>query len=829
LRWRCQWIMCVFIAAGLPATAMLPASAGEDCNDDGIPDDQPGLGLLFFDTFSWTVLDSSRWALIDAATVDDVGLAEPSGLYSLRLNGNTYAGDAIESIAIDLSNAEYVFLSYQWQRTGGGESPEGGDDLFVEYRDADGYWQALAQYVGEGADMTVFMPESIELPGAAYHANFALRFRNNATVGLYDDWFIDDVYLMDFVPDCNNNGVPDDCDIDEGFSLDCNANGIPDECDIADGISEDCNENDVPDECDAVSGFSEDVNGDFIPDECQDCNGNSILDPIDIAAETSADCNQNGQPDECDLDAGLDTDCDGGGVPDACDIAARHYLLDDGTMEAKIGASISSGIIWLNQFGVEPGGEDAAAIEIAWGAATTGQLAKLAIWTDPDNDGDPSDAVLIQQINSVPVENPETNRFVRTDIPRTRLGEVGDVFYVGAYMPPLSAPYPAALDISPPAMQMSWVAFGDNLENLEDNPYPPVLIDTYGSPGNFMLRCVSEDRDCNDNGVFDECDVADLDSYDNNLNGVPDECEQGSTVGLELVPDAECYGPAEQLTIEIWMNDAPESVVGGQFFLDYDDERLELVSIEPAGAPSAFTEQVYECSMQEGAGGGVCMPVIGALDYAVGINPVEGGGASGDAKMAVLTFQTLQPICTGEGLLTWRTDEVVRLGSESNTLLVPLLLHMELGDFAPPDLTVPPDLLFEIDQIDQCQITADLGDPSAVDDCSDQEDIVITWRRSDGHLSLEDPYDVVDSPITITWQAEDECGYSSEGLTTVTVILLGDLDYDHDVDLSDLAQLLAFYGTTSGATYEQGDLNHDGDVDLSDLATLLAMYSASCS
>jgi len=52
----------------------------------------------------------------------------------------------------------------------------------------------------------------------------------------------------------------------------------------------------------------------------------------------------------------------------------------------------------------------------------------------------------------------------------------------------------------------------------------------------------------------------------------------------------------------------------------------------------------------------------------------------------------------------------------------------------------------------------------------------------------------------------------------------GDLDGDGDVDLSDLAQLLANYGTTEGATYEDGDIDGDGDIDLNDLAALLANY-----
>ena len=48
------------------------------------------------------------------------------------------------------------------------------------------------------------------------------------------------------------------------------------------------------------------------------------------------------------------------------------------------------------------------------------------------------------------------------------------------------------------------------------------------------------------------------------------------------------------------------------------------------------------------------------------------------------------------------------------------------------------------------------------------------------------------------------------------------------MDLGDLAQLLAHYGTTGGMTYEDGDPDGDGDVDLSDLAELLAHYGDAC-
>jgi hypothetical protein len=56
----------------------------------------------------------------------------------------------------------------------------------------------------------------------------------------------------------------------------------------------------------------------------------------------------------------------------------------------------------------------------------------------------------------------------------------------------------------------------------------------------------------------------------------------------------------------------------------------------------------------------------------------------------------------------------------------------------------------------------------------------------------------------------------------------GDLDGDGDIDLTDLARLLANYGTAGTANYADGDLDGDGDVDLTDLAALLAVYGTAC-
>ena len=82
-------------------------------------------------------------------------------------------------------------------------------------------------------------------------------------------------------PDCNMNGITDACDIAGGTSEDCDSNGVPDECDPL----EDCNDNGVNDACDIANGDSTDDNGNGIPDECEcpaDANGDGFVNVNDL-------------------------------------------------------------------------------------------------------------------------------------------------------------------------------------------------------------------------------------------------------------------------------------------------------------------------------------------------------------------------------------------------------------------------------------------------------------------------------------------------------------------------------------------------------------------
>jgi hypothetical protein len=97
-----------------------------------------------------------------------------------------------------------------------------------------------------------------------------------------------------------NGGSPLNDTWEYGGTIDCNSNGIPDECDVDSGFSEDCDHNDVPDECEP------DADADGVIDACDNC-------PL-IANPGQEDADHDGLGDACDacpLDPLNDIDGDG--------------------------------------------------------------------------------------------------------------------------------------------------------------------------------------------------------------------------------------------------------------------------------------------------------------------------------------------------------------------------------------------------------------------------------------------------------------------------------------------------------------------------------------
>lgn len=136
-------------------------------------------------------LDTSVWFAANGADVSTSGINEPSGTQSANIGGT----QSLRTLSIDARFNSDFMLSYAWQRTGNGDSPEPGEDLVVEYFDGLGEWIELDRHLGSGVDMTVFESNQIPLPPDAQQQDLRVRFRNLSNNTGFDDYFVDDVSL----------------------------------------------------------------------------------------------------------------------------------------------------------------------------------------------------------------------------------------------------------------------------------------------------------------------------------------------------------------------------------------------------------------------------------------------------------------------------------------------------------------------------------------------------------------------------------------------------------------------------------------------------------
>jgi len=93
--------------------------------------------VVFEDTFPAPSINRDKWPVFHNAEVSHAGRDEPSGQYSLRLNGNPSGDDRVESRVIDLSSFSGATLTYSYEKTGYGESPDMGDDLIFSFKSSD--------------------------------------------------------------------------------------------------------------------------------------------------------------------------------------------------------------------------------------------------------------------------------------------------------------------------------------------------------------------------------------------------------------------------------------------------------------------------------------------------------------------------------------------------------------------------------------------------------------------------------------------------------------------------------------------------------------------
>jgi hypothetical protein len=157
---------------------------------------------------------------------------------------------------------------------------------------------------------------------------------------------------------------------------------------------------------------------------------------------------------------------------------ATVLAVDDGTWEDSISSGGGITLIVFNQF---TGTGSVTDVQVDWSTVADGSAFTLGVWSDPNEDGNPDDAVLLTSMagftsngtNATP--NAIFNNYDITDTPVT------GSFFVG-YGITLAAYGAIASFDTTNSQEKSWVYFGD----LNDVT-PAIHIAGEGS-GNFLIR-----------------------------------------------------------------------------------------------------------------------------------------------------------------------------------------------------------------------------------------------------------------------------------------------------------------------------------------------------
>jgi hypothetical protein len=182
------------------------------------------------------------------------------------------------------------------------------------------------------------------------------------------------------------------------------------------------------------------------------------------------------------------------------------YTYDDGVSEDALGfmncppPNLAT-LCWLQKFTAVGAADTIAIVKVAWGTASNpggsppaGTLATVGIWSDPNQDGNPTDALLLSSALTV-ITNPDSDVLQVVAIPPV---VVSGVFFVGAFtvqacnVPALSK-FPASMDKSSASLGRAWVCAADPSTTFVHSPLgannvPPVELDALALSAVWLLR-----------------------------------------------------------------------------------------------------------------------------------------------------------------------------------------------------------------------------------------------------------------------------------------------------------------------------------------------------
>ncbi len=165
------------------------------------------------------------------------------------------------------------------------------------------------------------------------------------------------------------------------------------------------------------------------------------------------------------------------------------YRYDDGSTELLVGWMMGGDICWMHRFDEMPGCETIVDVQTIWGSAAfpgyspgNGTPAKIHVWEDPTDDGDPSDIVLIAS-EPVTVQNVDTD--IMNIYPLGTPVAINGEFYVGVAISHFAGQNTVPVDTTTPYRWGDAFLCGTDTiggfdpVNIMANTYPPLELGNY--------------------------------------------------------------------------------------------------------------------------------------------------------------------------------------------------------------------------------------------------------------------------------------------------------------------------------------------------------------
>lgn len=181
---------------------------------------------------------------------------------------------------------------------------------------------------------------------------------------------------------------------------------------------------------------------------------------------------------------------------------APFYQYDDGDSDNALGLIDGGELCWIHRFNAFFGSPRyITSVRTTFGKPhgnypPAGTPAAVYIWDDPNNDGDPEDAVLLSEMATT-VQDPGTDLFHEVDV-----GEafVSGHFFIGAMSEHSAGEYPAPLDEDTPGHAGdAWIVGSTTYEfdphDLSSNDFPLAEIGSIGFGNYWLLRAWGNYRD----------------------------------------------------------------------------------------------------------------------------------------------------------------------------------------------------------------------------------------------------------------------------------------------------------------------------------------------